>query len=80
MLVPEVVVMVLFCSEPSEPCTLDMGWGKRIGDGGELINEGITTGARIGVPKRSNTSWSSGSINSPSSTMYMSSGSSSKYG
>ena len=68
--------MVLSCLGPSELCTWDMG--RRIGDGGESINGGITTGARIGVPKRSNTSCPSGSINSPSSTMYMSSGSSSK--
>ena len=71
MLVPEVEVMVLSCLESSVPCTWDMGSGRMSGDGEGLTVEGITTGAKIGV-SNSNTSCTSGKINSPSSTMNMS--------
>ena len=76
-LVPEVVVMVLSCLEPSALCTWDMDWGRRSGDGEGLTVEGITTGAKTGVSK-SKTSCTSGNMNSPSSMMNMSSRSSLK--
>ena len=70
--VPEVVATVLSCLVPSVPCTWDIDPDRMSGNGGGLTVEGITTGAKTGVLK-SNTSCTSGKINSPSSTMNMSS-------